>query len=84
MSNGIVVVIQIVFKILTYTVIIDALLSFFLPPYNPFRNFLDRLVEPLLNPIRRIVPTLGGMDFSPIVLILIFQLLEFLLVRLIP
>lgn len=75
-------VIQILFRILTFVVIVDALLSFVMPPYNPVRTFLDRLVEPMLNPIRRIVPPIGGMDFSPVILILIIQGLEYLIVRL--
>lgn len=41
---------------------------------------LDRLLEPLLRPIRRVLPDLGGIDLSPMVLILIFILLQ----RLIP
>lgn len=70
-------------KIYSYIVIAAALVSFFLPPFNPIRSFLDKIVEPLLNPIRRILPTLGGFDFSPIVLILILQLVESLLLGLI-
>lgn len=80
--NAIATVIQILFRILTFVVIVDALLSFVMPPYNPVRTFLDRLVEPLLNPIRRLVPPIGGMDFSPVILILLVQGLEYLIVRL--
>lgn len=71
-----------VVRIYSYIIIADALVLFFIPPFNPIRSFLDRLVSPLLNPIRRILPTLGGFDFSPIVLILILQLVESLLLGL--
>tara|TARA_Y100000310_G_scaffold231821_1_gene234536 strand:- start:562 stop:861 length:300 start_codon:yes stop_codon:yes gene_type:complete len=36
-----------------------------------FADFLNRLTEPFLNPIRRILPNLGGIDLSPVVLILL-------------
>jgi YggT family protein len=43
-------------------------------PYNQFvyqiREFLARITEPLLGPIRRILPDLGGIDLSPMVLII--------------
>jgi YggT family protein len=45
-------------------------------PFNPVRAFLDKLVEPLLGPIRRIVPPIGGLDFSPLVLIILLQVVE--------
>jgi len=57
-------------QIFTWIVIASALLSFVLPPYHPVREFLDRIVEPFLNPIRRMMPQTGGIDFSPIVLCL--------------
>lgn len=34
-------------------------------------DFLDRITEPVLRPIRRILPNLGGIDISPILLILL-------------
>jgi len=77
-------VIHIIFNVLSFIVIADALVSFILPPYNAIRSFLDRLVYPFLNPIRRIIPPLGGLDLSPIVLLLIFQLVDYLLTRFIP
>ena len=36
-------------------------------------NFLERVVRPLLRPFQRFLPTMGGMDFSPILLLLIIQ-----------
>ncbi|MEX2143093.1 MAG: YggT family protein [Anaerolineales bacterium] len=60
---------------LTLLVIVYVLLSYLLTPYHPAREVVDRLVEPMLAPIRRILPYIGGVDFSPIVLVLIIQLL---------
>ena len=41
-------------------------------------NGLDRLTAPLYRPIRRIMPDFGGLDFSPIVLILAIQIVRML------
>jgi YggT family protein len=55
-----------------YIVIARALISWVNPdPYNPIVRFLNSITEPVLSPIRRKLPPLfGGMDFSPIVVIL--------------
>lgn len=44
-------------------------------------RFLDRLTDPLLRPIRRVVPNLGGVDISPVILLLALQFLQILLNR---
>ena len=44
-------------------------------------DFLYRLTEPLLRPIRSILPNLGGIDVSPVILILLILLLENVIVR---
>ena len=44
-------------------------------------EFLYRITEPLLTPIRRVIPNFGGIDISPIVLILIIILIERVIVR---
>jgi YggT family protein len=51
-------------------------------PYHPIRRGVDNIVEPMLTPIRRVVPLLGMLDFSPLVLILLIQLVKSLLVSL--
>ncbi|MHC1741007.1 MAG: YggT family protein [Anaerolineaceae bacterium] len=74
-------IIQVFFQLLTILIIVDAVVSFVLSPYQPFRQFLDRLVNPMLAPIRKIVPPIMNMDFSPVILLLILQGIEFLLLR---
>jgi YggT family protein len=74
-------IIQYVFQIVSLAIIADVLLSYFMSPFHPVRAFLDRLVEPLLNPIRRLVPALAGIDFSPVILIILLQVVENLLLR---
>jgi len=63
-------------NLITYGVIIHVLLGYFLSPYHPAREFTARLFEPLLAPIRRMLPQSGMLDFSPLVLIILVQLVE--------
>ena len=44
-------------------------------------DFLYRITEPVLRPIRNLVPSLGGIDISPVVLILIIILIKDIIVR---
>jgi len=44
-------------------------------------DFLYRVTEPALRPIRNVLPNFGGLDISPLVLILIIWVLEMLLAR---
>ena len=57
-------------------------LSYFMDPYHPVRSTVNRLVNPILDPIRRLLPQTGMMDFSPIVAIILVQVLEYILTRL--
>ena len=70
-------------QVLVIIIIAKIILSYFMDPYNPLRAAIDRLVDPLLDPIRRVVPTIGMFDFSSFVLIILVQLIAYLLTRLI-
>lgn len=72
-------VISIITNLITWGVIVHVLLGYFLSPYHPAREFTSRLFEPLLDPIRRILPQTGMIDFSPLVLIILVQLFEMLI-----
>jgi len=63
-------------QIITLVVVIDVVLGYFMSPFHPVRQFLDRVVEPLLRPIRRIMPQTGMIDFSPLVLIILLQVID--------
>jgi YggT family protein len=58
-------------NVLTILVFIWVIASWILAPYHPVREALDRIVEPLLAPIRRLLPMTGPVDFSPMVLIIL-------------
>lgn len=68
-------------NIYVWIVIASILLPYFLDPYHPLRQGVDNLVRPLLDPIRKIVPPVGMLDFSPFVLIILIQVVSNLLVR---
>jgi len=68
-------------QLLVLLVIISVILSYFMDPYHPVRRGIDSVVEPMLSPIRRIVPLIGALDFSPLVLIILIQLLSSVIVR---
>jgi YggT family protein len=67
--------VNIISQLLILLVFITSILSFFVSPYHPVREALDRLVNPMLAPIRRLVPTAGTLDFSPLILIILIQLI---------
>ena len=67
-------------QLLVLLVIASALLSYFMDPYHPIRRSIDSVVEPMLAPIRRVVPLLGVLDLSPLILIILIQLLSNIIV----
>lgn len=80
MFDFLIVLVRITANIFSLLVIAKVLLSYFMSPYHPIRQTIDQLIEPLLAPIRNRMPTIGMLDFSPIVLLIGIQILEFLLV----
>ena len=74
-----------IIELLIWAIILSALLSWLIG-FNILNisnrlvyviaDFLNRLTEPLLSPIRRILPYLGGIDLSPVVLILLLIFLK--------
>jgi len=81
---NIVAIIIVFARLYEWVVIIHVLLSWIIrDPYHPVRQSVDSLVRPLLDPIRRIMPPTGMFDFSPIVLILLIQIVINVLVGLI-
>ena len=81
-------VLQVIFAILSvikWLVIIAAVISWVSPdPRNPIVQFLYRTTEPILRPFRKILPPgrTGGIDLSPILVILVILFVEVFLKRL--
>ncbi|MBF8255570.1 MAG: hypothetical protein HW375_477 [Anaerolineales bacterium] len=67
---------------LTILILADVLVSFVLDPFHPVRRTLDAIVRPLLTPIRRILPPVGMLDFSPFVLLILVQVVGAFLLQL--
>ena len=61
-----------------YAIVAQALLSW-VNPYTPIAPALDALTRPILQPIRRIIPSPNGLDLSPLVAILAAQLIQMLI-----
>ena len=78
-------IIDMILQVLVWVIIAQVILSWLVAfnVINTTSNFvrtvldvLDRLTAPLYRPIRKILPDFGGIDFSPIVLILAIQILR--------
>lgn len=81
-------ILDVLLQVLWWIIIIQAVLSW-LVVFNvintsndfvrSFFNALDRLTRPLYAPIRKIMPDFGGLDFSPVVVLLLIYILRILL-----
>ena len=67
-------------QLLVLLVVVSVILSYFMDPYHPIRRSIDSVVEPMLAPIRRVVPLIGVLDLSPLILIILLQVVSNLLV----
>ena len=70
-------------NIIVLLVIVQVILSYFMSPSHPIRRTIDRFVEPMLAPIRRVVPLIGMFDFSPLILIILIQVVASVLINII-
>lgn len=78
-------ILDIALSVYLWIIIARALISWVNPdPYNPIVRFLYQITEPLLYRVRRVVPFLGGLDLSPMIVILaIYFIKRFAVVTLI-
>ncbi len=68
-----------IIMLLIVVVVIQSILTFFMNPDHPVRRTLDSIINPFLNPIRSRMPQTGNLDFSPLVLIIVLYILDWLL-----
>jgi len=63
-------------QILSIAIFARAILSWFVrDPRNPLVELLDQITEPILAPLRRVVPRIGMVDITPLVAIILLQFL---------
>jgi YggT family protein len=68
-------------NIFLFAILIRVILSWVNPdPYNPAVTLLERLTDPLLRPAQRLIPTVAGLDLSPMAAMIALVVLEMLLV----
>jgi len=64
-------------EVYSWIVLASVLVSWIkLPQDNPVVQILDTFTEPLLGPIRKLMPDMGGLDFSPVVLFVLLNMLS--------
>lgn len=70
-----------VFKLYFWGILIMVIASWIAPGnYNPALGLLQQLIEPVMKPIRKMMPDMGGFDISPIIAFLLIQVFEILIV----
>ncbi len=80
--QAIAAVMGIALNIAMVVIIARAILSWVSPdPYNPIVRIINQLSEPILFPIRRRVPYMGSIDWSPIIALMIIYFLDIFLVQ---
>ncbi len=62
--------------LLSLAIVIRIILSWVVPLTNPALTFLRKMTDPILEPFRRIIPSLGAIDISPIVVLLLIGFLQ--------
>lgn len=88
MLFAVVDILNLLLTIVTWVIIIQVVLSW-LVAFNvlnthsqgvrTFATAIDRITEPMYRPIRRILPDFGGIDFSPLVVLILIQVIKKLL-----
>ena len=66
-------------QIFFYAIVLQAIMSW-IQPMSPINYTLQRFTSPIMQPIQRIIPPIGGIDITPIPALIILQLLSMLLV----
>jgi YggT family protein len=81
MGTSLIGLISLILQILSLLIVARALASWFDPQYqSQIGQFLYNATEPIIGPIRQVIPSLGMIDISPIIALLLIQLLQQILV----
>lgn len=77
--QGIMTTIGSLLSMLFWVLIVRAILSWFSQGYNPVEAMLHQITEPLLAPVRKVIPPIGGLDLSVLVVVIALQFLRILI-----
>ena len=67
---------NILIDLLTTLIFVRVVLSWMVRDRGPLTDFIARCTEPILGPIRRLLPIMGGLDLSPVVAVILLDLLR--------
>lgn len=83
LSYQIIQLVNLVFEILVWLIIIRCVLSFVKhDPYQPIIRFVYDVTEPVMAPFKRLIPAAGGIDFSPIIAVFAIEIVRKVIVHL--
>ncbi|AOT07169.1 YggT family protein [Pseudoalteromonas luteoviolacea] len=74
--GGLLTVLREAFSLVFWILVIRALLSWVVQGYNPAAAVFEQLTEPLLRPVRKVIPPLGGLDLSIMVVLIGMMFLQ--------
>lgn len=74
--------IRLLFMAINIAILARILLTWIpIDPFHPIVRILNQITEPILGPARRIIPPIGGIDFSPIIVLFLLNIVERLLLN---
>jgi YggT family protein len=75
-------IMSLLLKVYFWGLLITVIASWVAPnSYNPVLILINQILEPAMKPIRKILPDMGGIDISPIIMFLLIQVLEIMVVK---
>ena len=69
-------IVDVIFKLYSFAMLIYAVVSFVPSIRGRWTDYLAMLIEPVLLPVRRIIPPMGGLDLSFLVVLIVIQLVD--------
>lgn len=69
--------IDVLFSLFSLLIILRSFLSFIRPdPYHPAIQFIIQMTDPILEPLRRVIPPIGMLDITPVVALILLQVIQ--------
>lgn len=74
--------INVIVSVLSILIVLDTLLSYLFLEENMVRKVIRRILDPIYRPIRHFIPPLAGVDFTPLIAIILLQIVDAILIGL--